>query len=259
MRTILVIDDERPTLDMFALHLEAYGHRVLTAQSGEEGLALFDAQSPDIVLTDIRMPGLDGLAVLEAIKERRPQTEVIVITGHGDIDLALAALELRATDFIDKPIRRELLEAALNRAGGRLDRAAQAGPDADITADRDGEVGVVSIRGSLDSRRELFLSQAFAAVGTAPKVLFAFDGHASVNGAGFDLLLGLVETCRLAGRPVAIGGLAAHFAKVLDRFGITAMAPRFASREQALAHLQGIGANEEKARDHAPCLGPSRA
>lgn len=258
MRTILVIDDERPTLEMFALHLEADGHRVLTAASGEEGLALFDARTPDIVLTDIKMPGMNGLAVLQAIKERRPQTEVIVITGHGDTDLALAALELRATDFIDKPIRRELLEAALTRAGERLDRMAQAGPDADIAVQREGDVGVISIRGSLDSRREPFLSRAFAEVASAPKVLFDFDGHASVNGAGFSLLQGLIATCHQAGRPVAVGGLVAHFAKILDRLGITAMAPRFASKEQALAHLRENDAAAQ-GQDQAPCLGPSRA
>ena len=67
MRTILVIDDERPTLQMFELYLGAYGYKTLTAASGEEGLAVFDAQTPPIVLTDIKMPGLDGLQVLEAI------------------------------------------------------------------------------------------------------------------------------------------------------------------------------------------------
>lgn len=241
MRTILVIDDERPTLDMFALHLEAYGHRVLTATSGEEGLALFEAKAPDIVLTDIKMPGMDGLAVLEAIKERRPQTEVIVITGHGDIDLALAALELRATDFIDKPIRRELLEAALDRAGGRLDRAARSGTDAGITVDREGDVGIISIGGSLDSRSEPFLARAFTNLEAAPKVLLAFDDHASVNGAGFDLLLGLVARCREAGRPLAISGLAEHFAKVLDRLGANVQTPRFAAREQAFKYLRETG------------------
>ncbi len=241
MRTILVIDDERPTLDMFELYLEAYGYRVLTAESGEEGLALFEAETPPIVLTDIKMPGMDGLAVLRAIKERRPETEVIVITGHGDIELALAALGLRAADFIDKPIHREALEAALARAKGRLDLVeAGAGKNGDITAVREGsqgETGVIAIRGSLTAEAEPYLSRAFRDIDAAPKVLFAFDPNASVNGAGLDLLLQLTQSCRAAGRTVAVCGLSENFAQVFDRLGITARAPRFSDKAQALAYL----------------------
>ena len=258
MRTILVIDDERPTLDMFTLHLEAYGHRVLTAVSGEEGLDLFETTAPEIVFTDIKMPGMDGLAVLRAVKERRPATEVIVITGHGDIDLALTALELRATDFIDKPIRREALEAALARAGNRLDRAASAGEE-NVTVGREGVVGVITIRGSLDSESEPALTRAFQTVTDTPRALFAFDGNVSVNGAGFDLLLRLADTCRQTGRPVAVCGLSDHFASVLDRLGMNAIAPRFATREQALAHLLAIRDSAGAARQTASCLGPPRA
>ncbi|MBW2654843.1 MAG: response regulator, partial [Deltaproteobacteria bacterium] len=61
---ILVIDDEKPTLSMFKLFLTAYGYDVYTAEDGEKGLALFDEISPEIVFTDIKMPGIDGLQVL---------------------------------------------------------------------------------------------------------------------------------------------------------------------------------------------------
>ena len=174
MRTILVIDDERPTLQMFALYLGAYGYRVLVAASGEEGLAVFAAESPSIVLTDIKMPGMDGLQVLGAIKKRRPETEVIVVTGHGDTDLALAALELRATDFIDKPICRETLEAALGRANGRLDMVASAGSYGDVATTLEGDVGVIHIRGSLTSETEPFLTRALREMDGAAAILFAF-------------------------------------------------------------------------------------
>jgi len=240
MRTILVIDDERPTLQMFELYLGTYGYQVLTAASGEEGLSRFAAENPPIVLTDIKMPGMDGLAVLKAIKDSRPETEVIVITGHGDIDLALSALELRATDFIDKPIRREALEAALDRANARLDMVtSDAGRYGDILVEREGEVGVISIRGSLVSETEPYLSRAFRDVADARKVLFAFTPNASINGAGLDLLLQMVDTCRHGSRPAAVAGLSDNFARILDRLGITAKAPRFVEREQALAHLAG--------------------
>jgi CheY-like chemotaxis protein/anti-anti-sigma regulatory factor len=242
MRTILVIDDERPTLQMFELYLGAYGYRVLTAASGEEGLAVFDAETPPLVLTDIKMPGMDGLQVLEAIKVRRPETEVIVITGHGDTDLALAALSLRATDFIDKPIRRETLEAALARAAGRLDMAAAVGGSSDVTVSREGPVGVITIRGSLTGEIEPFLTRACREMGEVPGVLFAFTPNASVNGAGLDVLQSAAAACLASNRRAALFGLADNFVRILDRLGITDQAPRFAEREKALAYLAGDGA-----------------
>ncbi len=116
MRKVLIIDDERPTLAMFELFLEAYGFEVLTAEKGEEGIAAFERERPAIVFTDIKMPGMDGFEVLERIKAVSPEAVVIVITGHGDRELEKRALALHATDFIHKPVKREALDAALQKA-----------------------------------------------------------------------------------------------------------------------------------------------
>ena len=116
MEKILVIDDEKPTLSMFRLFLDAYGYRVFLAENGATGLDIFGREKPAIVLTDIKMPGIDGLAILRRIREIEPQTAVVVITGHGDADLAEQALALDAVDFINKPIKREALDAALEKA-----------------------------------------------------------------------------------------------------------------------------------------------
>jgi YesN/AraC family two-component response regulator len=124
MTKILVIDDEKPTLSMFRLFLEAWGYSVLTAENGAEGFEIFRKEKPAIVITDIKMPGIDGLAVLEHILDIDPKALVIVITGHGDTDLEQRALESRAVDFIHKPIRKEALEAALQKARERLDLGA---------------------------------------------------------------------------------------------------------------------------------------
>ncbi len=115
-RKVLIIDDEKPTLAMFQLFLEAYGFEVLTAEKGEEGIEVFKAEHPSIVFTDIKMPGIDGFEVLKRIKALSPESVVIVITGHGDKDLAKRALDLKATDFIYKPVQKEALDAALLRA-----------------------------------------------------------------------------------------------------------------------------------------------
>lgn len=128
MEKILVIDDEKPTLSMFRLFLDAYGYKVYTAENGADGLEIFQKEKPAIVLTDIKMPGVDGLGVLRQIKKIAPETAVIVITGHGDTDLAEQAVALHAVDFINKPIKKEALDAALEKAREKL---AAAGRDGD--------------------------------------------------------------------------------------------------------------------------------
>ena len=75
----------------------------------------------DIILTDIRMPKMDGISLLKKIKEISPETEVIMITGHGDLKLAIESLKLDAVDFITKPIDNDILEIALKRAVDRIE------------------------------------------------------------------------------------------------------------------------------------------
>jgi len=113
---VLIIDDEKPTLAMFELFLEAYGFEVLSAENGEDGIMVFEKEKPSIVFTDIKMPGMDGFEVLKRIKTNAPNAVVIVITGHGDKELAKKALDLNATDFIHKPVQKEALDSALLRA-----------------------------------------------------------------------------------------------------------------------------------------------
>ena len=115
MKKILVIDDEVPTLQMLKLFLEACGYIVLTAENADSGLKIFEREKPPIVLTDIKMPGKDGFSILKTIKEMRPETEVMVITGHGDKDLAKQAFDLNATEFFNKPLDTDALDAALTR------------------------------------------------------------------------------------------------------------------------------------------------
>jgi DNA-binding NtrC family response regulator len=117
---ILVIDDEQSSLNMLSLLLGALGYTVLTAASGERGLEVFLEEAPAIVLTDIRMPGMDGMEVLNRLKEHSPEVEVIVITGHGDMETAVRSLQLEASDFISKPIQKPALEVALHRARQRI-------------------------------------------------------------------------------------------------------------------------------------------
>jgi signal transduction histidine kinase len=121
MFTVLVIDDEESIRKILGMYLRSKDYEVITAADGQRGIEVFQKARPPIVLTDIRMPGMDGIEVLERIKQIAPETEVIVITGHGDMDLAIKALQLDASDFITKPVGNEALSIALKRAEERLD------------------------------------------------------------------------------------------------------------------------------------------
>lgn len=115
MKKILVIDDEVPTLQMMKLFLGACGYRVLTAENAESGLEIFEKELPPIVLTDIKMPGRDVFSILRTIKAIRPETEVIVVTGHGDKELKKKAFDLEAAEFFNKPLDTEALDRALKK------------------------------------------------------------------------------------------------------------------------------------------------
>ncbi|HIJ56878.1 MAG TPA: response regulator [Deltaproteobacteria bacterium] len=118
---LLLADDEAGIRKVLGISLEDSGYDVLLAENGEEALRLFRETLPSIVLTDIKMPGVDGIELLEIIKQENPDTEVIMITGHGDMDLAIESLKLEATDFITKPINNDALDIALKRANEKID------------------------------------------------------------------------------------------------------------------------------------------
>ena len=116
---ILFIDDEEGIRNVMTVTLEDAGYEVVTACDGEHGLRLCKNISPHIVITDIRMPRMDGIQVLKAVKKLDPHIEVIVATAFGEMDLAIKALQLNASDFITKPINDEVLFLALKRAQER--------------------------------------------------------------------------------------------------------------------------------------------
>ncbi|SKA78817.1 response regulator [Desulfobaculum bizertense] len=237
MNKILVIDDEQPTLSMFRLVLGAYGYEVLTAESGEEGLEVFSAERPAIVLTDIKMPGMDGLDVLKRLKEINPQTEVIVITGHGDMDIAIKALNLNATDFINKPIQRNCLEAALSRANERLKLSES--KQEEVASEQNDGVTVIRVQGNITAQSEpFFISEYEHAEENGNPVVLYFDENSSINGAGIAVMVQLLSESQDRGVDVAIAGLSENFRKVFDAVGITRFATIYDSIEEATHALQ---------------------
>ena len=118
--TILLVDDEEDIREVLSLSLTDMGHRVICARDGVEGLALYQKEKPLVVLTDIKMPKMNGIDLLQKIKQENPETEVIMITGHGDMDLAIMSLKYEAADFVTKPINVDALEIAMKRACDRI-------------------------------------------------------------------------------------------------------------------------------------------
>ncbi len=117
---ILLVDDEAGIRTVLGIALTDSGYAVTTAENGEDALAKFRQLRPPIVLTDIKMPDMDGIELLQQIKAESADTEVIMFTGHGDMELAIKSLKYDATDFVTKPINDEVLEIALKRARERI-------------------------------------------------------------------------------------------------------------------------------------------
>ena len=115
-KTILLVDDEADLREVLDISLSDTGYEVLTAENGAQALNILKENDISVVITDIKMPGIDGIELLRKIKNKNPETEVIMLTGHGDLDLAIKSLKHKATDFITKPINDDALEMALIRA-----------------------------------------------------------------------------------------------------------------------------------------------
>ncbi|MEE4365572.1 MAG: hybrid sensor histidine kinase/response regulator [Desulfotignum sp.] len=113
---ILIIDDEQDVREVMALSLEDAGYQTICVPDGAAGLKALTRHSPQILITDIKMPGMSGLDVLEKAKQIRPETQVIITTGFADIKKAVTALQHDASDFITKPVDDATLHMALKRA-----------------------------------------------------------------------------------------------------------------------------------------------
>jgi len=136
MGRVLVVDDEDGLRAFLAEALTTAGHDVTTAASGDEALRRLAGQAFELVITDLRMPGTDGMAVVRRVRAEQPETEVIVLTAHGTVETAVEAMKLGAFDYLQKPLgspaelrlvvaralERRQLVAARDRA--RLDDAA---------------------------------------------------------------------------------------------------------------------------------------
>src|SRR5207253_6142309 len=113
---ILVIDDEAAIRDSLKMTLEYEGYDFVGAATGQEGLALVERETPDLVMLDIKMPGMDGLEVLDRLRNMSETLPIVVISGHGTIETAVEATKKGAFDFIEKPLASERVLVSLRNA-----------------------------------------------------------------------------------------------------------------------------------------------
>lgn len=132
---VYVVDDDDAVRDSLTMLLEAAGLRVEAFATGAEVLVRCRDERPDCVITDVRMPGMDGLQLQQRLAQLHAQLPVIVITGHGDVPLAVRAMKAGAVDFIEKPFSDEVILASIE-AAARGRRGAGSGAIAGEFADR---------------------------------------------------------------------------------------------------------------------------
>ncbi|MBW2709768.1 MAG: response regulator [Deltaproteobacteria bacterium] len=118
---VLLVDDEKDFVEMLSLRLQEAGEKVSAAYSGEGCLDILAKTNIDVVVLDIKMPGMDGMETLVEIKKRFPLVEVIMLTGHGSAETAVTGMKLGAFDYLMKPAEFDELTSKLQRARKRKD------------------------------------------------------------------------------------------------------------------------------------------
>lgn len=115
-RSVLIVEDESRLRDMLTRAVTNMEFRSVCVPSAEAALAQLEKQTFDIILTDLNLPGMQGMDMCERIRQRWPESQLVILTGYGSLEAAKAAIRLEAADFLTKPTSLGDLEAALNRA-----------------------------------------------------------------------------------------------------------------------------------------------
>ena len=116
---LLIVDDEQQFVEALSERLSMRDYDVTTALTGEDAIEKITNYNFDVVILDVRLPGIDGTAVLHEIKNLKPLTEVIMLTGHGTVEMAIEGMKLGAYDFLMKPCETEDLTVKIEKAHDR--------------------------------------------------------------------------------------------------------------------------------------------
>ncbi len=113
---VLIVEDEQPLRELLQMELSRSGYKVQVAANGEEGLTMYKEQIFNIVLLDVRMPGADGVEILQLMRAESNIPEVIMFTGHGTIETAVECIKHGAYDYLTKPVKLDELEIVIDKA-----------------------------------------------------------------------------------------------------------------------------------------------
>ncbi|HAE51184.1 MAG TPA: Fis family transcriptional regulator, partial [Tistrella mobilis] len=160
---VVFVDDEDDVRIANAQTLDLAGFDVLTAASAEAALALVDREFPGVVVTDMRMPGIDGLTLFDRLRAQDPDLPVIFVTGHGDIPMAVEAMRRGAQDFLSKPYPAEALVDAVTRAT-RLRRLVMENRRLKAALDAEAALGLIGRTPEMERLRETVQAVAAADV-----------------------------------------------------------------------------------------------
>lgn len=205
---VLIIDDDPHHAEVVAETLERKGHVCTLATSGKLGAERIEAGGYDVVLTDLRMADLDGLAIVKLVREKIPDAAAVVITGHGDVKTAVEAMNLGAASFLEKPVDREALRAIVARAA---DRARLAQANRELRQQLDEKFGFEGVVGSGPHMQQVLrLLKAYAP--TTATVLILGE-----NGTGKELVAKALHTnSPRRGKPFVAMNCAALNENLLD-------------------------------------------
>jgi two-component system response regulator PilR (NtrC family) len=170
---ILIVDDERSMREFLAIHLRRAGHRVEVASGGSEALATLKGREFDVVITDLRMPDVDGMVVLEAAKKLHSDTQVIVVTAFATTETAIAAMKAGAYDYLTKPFKIDEVSLVVDRA---LERRALARENLALRDEIKGRYRLDRLLGKSPAMQRVFDTLRKTAPGRASVLLIGESG-----------------------------------------------------------------------------------
>ncbi|MBU0465784.1 MAG: response regulator [Proteobacteria bacterium] len=113
---VLLVDDEKEFLEVMSERMTARGMVVTTAESADQALSIIGKESFDAIVMDFQMPGMDGMEALKAIKNKKPELQIILLTGYATVEKTVEAMKIGATDFLEKPADLEALAEKIKKA-----------------------------------------------------------------------------------------------------------------------------------------------
>jgi CheY-like chemotaxis protein/anti-anti-sigma regulatory factor len=220
---VLVVDDEESVRITTAAILEQEGYEVATAESGREALASAARSHYDLVLTDLRMDDMDGMALLHELQARHPNVVTVVLTGYASIESSIDALRQGVYDYLVKPCMVEDLKRTVRRALEHREQRMQISELSTPVVEIWDGVLLVPLVGTLDDKRSAQLSTALLeAVRSegARVVLVDITGCTVVDTFTAAHLINAVRSVRLLGADAVVTGVSAHIASDLVKLGV---------------------------------------